>query len=342
MYELERLYRIDNLIANTQGGVVSKDTLLSELGISWTTLKRDLAFLRDRLNAPIVFDRDAGGYRFDKPHVGPTYQLPGLWFNAREAHALLTMHQMLSELEADLLKPHIAPLLSRLEAILGSKEGDFKDISRQVRLLPIGTRPRNPVHFATISHATLNGKRIRVTHYNRSDNTCVERELSPLRLSFYRNNWYLEAWCHLREALRRFSIDAVEKVQLIDTPAKIVEATQLDEEFGGSYGIFSGKPAVHAVLRFSEEAARWVADEQWRTDQVGTFNEDGTYTLEIPYANPTELAMDILRWGERVEVLEPAELRQKIRQILETALQQYAEPETPKVTGKPRRKPMEP
>ena len=70
--------------------------------------------------------------------------------------------------------------------------------------------------------------------------------------------------------------------------------------------------------------------------------EDGTYTLEIPYANPTELAMDILRWGERVEVLEPAELRQKIRQILETALQQYAEPETPKVTGKPRRKPMEP
>ena len=115
MNPLDRIYRIDQIIH--QRRVVRFDDLMRELEVSRATLKRDLAFLRDRLNAPIVFDRDAGGYRFSTPSAGPQYELPGLWFNDREVLALLTMHRMLQDLDTGgLLGPHVQPLIERLDA----------------------------------------------------------------------------------------------------------------------------------------------------------------------------------------------------------------------------------
>jgi len=99
MNRSERFYQIDLLLSVHK--VMSRQDLLDALEVSWATLKRDLSYLRDRFNAPIIFDRDAGGYRFETPGVGPAYELPGLWFNGDEAYALLTMHQLLCELEPD-------------------------------------------------------------------------------------------------------------------------------------------------------------------------------------------------------------------------------------------------
>ena len=117
MSQTERYYKIDQLLHDRK--IVSFTTLMEELGISRATLKRDLAYLRDRLNAPIIHDRDAGGYRFDHvtPQVGAQYELPGLWFSAEEIHALLTMQHLLVNLDTGgMLGPHIKPLLSRLKS----------------------------------------------------------------------------------------------------------------------------------------------------------------------------------------------------------------------------------
>lgn len=321
MNRTERFYRIDQLLAAR--GVLSRDALLAELQVSWATLKRDLAYLKDRFNAPIVFDRAAGGYRFATPNVGPRYELPGLWFSGDETHALLTMHQLLTELEPGLLAPHIAPLLARLEAIVCQDGHAFEDIASHIRLARIGRRRDNPAQFAVISRATLARRRIHVRHYNRSEDRHSERELSPLRLTFYRNNWYLEAWCHVRDDLRRFSVDALEAVTLLDTAARSVTAAQLDAVFGNSYGIFGGQPAHRAVLRFSHTAARWVAEEEWHPMQIGRLAADGRYVLEIPYAEATELMMDILRHGHHVEVLGPPELRAAVANTLKQAAAMY-------------------
>lgn len=95
MSQLDRLARIRALLDRRT--VVPRNTLLSELEISWATLKRDLVFLRDRMNMPVEFDRDAGGYRLGTAANGPQYGLPGLWFNAQEIVALLTMHRLLED-----------------------------------------------------------------------------------------------------------------------------------------------------------------------------------------------------------------------------------------------------
>jgi predicted DNA-binding transcriptional regulator YafY len=82
MNRTERFYRIDQLLA--LGQAVSKQTLLDELEMPWTMLKHDIAYIRERLNAPIIFAAAHGGYRFDALAIGPKYELPGLWFSPAE------------------------------------------------------------------------------------------------------------------------------------------------------------------------------------------------------------------------------------------------------------------
>ena len=321
MNRTERFYRIDQLLASSQA--VAKQTLLDELEISWATLKRDIAYMRDRLNAPILFDSLLKGYRFDTPAVGPRYELPGLWFSPDETYALLNLHQLLSELEPALLEPLVAPLSSRLEAIVAEQGDSFTEVAKRIRLVKIGARKERLAFFETLSKALLCHQRVRVIHYNRTDDKQSERVLSPQRLVYYRNNWYLEAWCHNKAALRGFSVDALKAVDVLNQPVKEIPGIELDAEFNSSYGIYGGQPHQVASLRFSPAAARWVSDEQWHPEQVGNFDADGYYLLKVPYAEPTELVMDILRHGHHVEVLAPESLRQAVKAELVLAAENY-------------------
>jgi len=78
-----------------------------------------------------------------------------------------------------------------------------------------------------------------------------------------------------------------------------------------------------AVLEFSSEISRWVAEEQWHPEQQGCFLDDGSYELKIPYNNPIELIMDICRYGPDVEVRGPDELRQAVSERLKKAASKY-------------------
>jgi predicted DNA-binding transcriptional regulator YafY len=323
MNRTERFYRIDQLLTSRK--LLTRQALLDDLGVSWATLKRDLAYLKDRFNAPIIFDHSAGGYRFNTPNIGPAYELPGLWFNADETYALLTMHRLLSELEPSLLTPHIVPLLSRLKSIMAQNTSGFAQVNERIQLTSIGKRLKNPAYFGLVSRATLARQQLKVRHYSREQNHYTERVLSPQRLVFYRNNWYLDAWCHQRQALRRFSVDALESIELLPEQAEDVPDAEMVAEFASSYGIYSGSEARIAHLRFSPAAARWVADENWHPDQVGHFDAEGYFILQVPYAEPTELMMDILRHGLHVEVLEPAALRQSVVDVIQGMTALYRE-----------------
>jgi predicted DNA-binding transcriptional regulator YafY len=320
MERLERFYKIDKLLKERK--VVSFATFMKELDMSRASVKRDLDYMRDRFNAPIEYDRDVNGYRFGAPRLGPRYELPGLWFSSGEAYALLSMHTLLAELQPGLLEPHIAPLQQRLRAILGG-EPAWKDIEKRIWVFQPERRSAPPEHFGVVATALLKRSRLWIRHYNRKDDRETEREISPQRLVHYRDNWYVDGYCHMREGLRSFAVDAIRAAELRDARAKEIPAAELDDHLGSGYGIFAGRDVQWATLRFTPEAARWVAAQIWHPKQRARFEADGRYVLEIPYANDRELLMEILKFGADVEVVAPADLRQRVADALRNAATQY-------------------
>lgn len=335
MDRTERFYKIDQLIHDRK--LVSFAALREALEVSPATLKRDLEYMRNRLNAPIVWDRDAGGYRFDTPHAeaAAQYELPGLWFNPSEVHALLTMQHLLADLDpGGMLTPHIQPLMARLNSLLGSGENTAEEIRRRVLIVGLGKRSMKLANFEKVGSALLRRKRLAITYFARGSGETTEREVSPQRLVYYRGNWYLDAWCHLRNDIRNFAIDSIRGADVIEKKAREVSHRSMDEVLGPGYGIFSGRRLQHAVLRFTRERARWVAQETWHPKQKGKFEDDGSWRLEFPYADHRELIMDILKFGADVEVLAPPDLRRRVADEAARLTALYARAPTAAIRGR--------
>jgi predicted DNA-binding transcriptional regulator YafY len=322
MDRTERFYKIEHLLHARRH--VSVEAFMDELGVSRATFKRDLEYLRDRLHAPIEWDKSAGGYRFTEGQASNiSHELPGLWFNASEIYALLSMQHLLSNIEPGLLTPQIEPLKTRLMTILAHDHFSVEDITQRIKLIHALKRPVNTRLFEHIASATLKRQRLLITHFHREKNETLQREVSPLQLVYYRNNWYLDAWCHLRKAIRSFAVDALTAVELQDKPAREVSKAALKNHFEQGYGIFSGGKIQTAKLQFTVERARWVEKECWHSDQKGCFENDGSYTLELPYSDERELLMEILKHGDQVKVLAPASLKKSVHDVLRRALQLY-------------------
>jgi predicted DNA-binding transcriptional regulator YafY len=322
MGDVERLHKIKYMIQARQ--CVSLDDFLSELEISKATFKRDLEYLRSRMNASIVYDRFKGGYCFDEQIIGEKIELPGLWFSEKEATALVLMQHLLSGLDkGGLIEPHIAPLTSIIDGILGQSNTPAKELRKRLKVFGMSARKSSIENFEGIGNALLTRKKLQIAYYARGKNENTEREISPQRLIFYRDNWYLDAYCHLRKDLRSFAVDCISKAIITNTKADEISEKQLHEHFAESYGIFSGKASQRAKLKFSPEKARWVASETWHGQQVGAFDKDGNYILEFDYNRDPELVMDIMKYGSGVEVLAPASLRKRIKDELSKAAAIY-------------------
>jgi len=277
--------------------------------------------MRLYLNAPIHYDRERNGYHYDQGE-GRMYELPGLWFNASELHALLSVQQLLASVQPGLLDSHLKPLQRRIDELLRAQHASSDEVPRRIRILQIAARPSGSF-FQIVAGALAQRQRLSLRYYNRSSDQRSARVVSPQRLTHYRDNWYLDAWCHLREGLRTFALDTIEDARALDEAAFEVSADQLDEHLSAAYGIFAGAPEQVAVLRFSPQRARWVSRERWHSRQEGRFLPDGSYELRLPYGNPLELVMDILKYGPDVEVSEPPSLRQLVRERLEQAAAVY-------------------
>ena len=316
MSEFVRLFRYKGLLSSR--AAASAEHLMATLEVSRATLKRDIAKLRDQLHLPIRFDRDLGGYILDADDSES--ELPGLWFSQEEILALVTIQQLLEQLEPGLLGNKLKPLQSRLTQLMDKHGLATQDVAKRIRIVHAGKRVVRPKSFEVVAAATMARKRLKIWHFNRQNGITTERLVSPQRLVHYRDNWYLDAWCHLRDDVRSFSIDAIQKLEVLDTVAKEVSTKNIDQALGSGYGIFNGAAEAWAKLRFTPERARWVAGESWHPMQESSFDSDGSYLLSFPYADDRELVGDIMRIGADVQVLAPAALRSKVQKgFLEAA-----------------------
>jgi predicted DNA-binding transcriptional regulator YafY len=320
MDRTERFYKIEMLIRSR--GVVPFDLLMAELEVSRATLFRDLEYLRSRMDAPIVHDDDAGGYRLQSTSG---HQLPGIWFSEPEIHALLTMHQLVRGLdEGGVLARHLQPLLDKLHGMLGATEAQAAELMQRVRIAGTARRPVPPLAFERVGDALLARRRIHLLYLNRRRGERSEREVSPQRLVHHRHTWYLDAWCHRADGLRRFALDAIESARVLDGAAREVQVAEVEAALDRGYGIFAGADVQWATLHFDAEAAAWVRQEEWHPEQQGRALEGGGWELRLPFVDITELAMDVLRHGEHVQVIAPPALREAVRGQLQAALAAYA------------------
>ncbi|MFT4197577.1 MAG: YafY family protein [Pseudoxanthomonas sp.] len=320
MDKIERITALHRLLKVARYPVTVK-RLQEELGCSRATVYRDLAYLRDALMAPVEGDGEAG-FRYADSE-SERFELPGLWLSSEELYALVAAQQLLARTGGGVLAGALAPLQKRLDGLLSEHAGGKPWPVERVRVIPHRGRRLDEAAFRAVASAVLERRQLAFEYRARSTDERTKRTVSPQRITHYRDNWYLDAWDHGRQALRSFAVDRIANARVLDQPARDIGREELSQHLASSYGIFSGEPKGWATIVFSAKAARWVADEQWHSRQQGRWLADGRYELKVPYSASRELLMDVLHYGADAEIVAPPGLREQAKALLELALTHY-------------------
>jgi predicted DNA-binding transcriptional regulator YafY len=276
------------------------------------TAQRDIAFLRDRLDAPLEYDPARRGYRYSDG----AFTLPPLYATERQLLALLMARHLLQagggRLDGD--------LEAFAETLLAAVADHRLNRSRLDHLFSAawtGNSPAAEPLFRAVLSALTQERLLKILYRSPRNNERTERTVEPHHLQHYQGSWVLLAWCRRAGDWRKFFISRMEQAVVLHEGFTPRPREDWKSYIEGAYGIFQGGKTFPVRLRFCAERARWIRLQQWHEKQRLILLPDGCLELHLPVTDLREIRLKDLQFGAEVEALEPAELRESIREEIE-------------------------
>ncbi len=305
---LERVYYFHGEL--TRSRFPNARSLMSEFEISLPTARRDIAYLRDRLLAPLSYDAKKNGFFYTESDFSLPFE------NSPRIIFLLGMLNRLAEETGLSDLPEIRQLEKRISAIL---DQDYRHILSSIHCEWVEVEHPDPVIFDTIIEAIIKKRQLDIS-YRTPQKKETSRTIEPLKLISYQGRWYLLAWCTLRDDYRIFHLARIREAQRGGKPRAIARPDP--EDLQRSFGIFKGEPRYQAEILFTGTAAELVKHQLWHKDQIIRKTAEGIILL-LPVSDDREIMMKILQYGPEAKVLSPGHLHEEIRKKLSLMVQLY-------------------
>ncbi|QKI88146.1 helix-turn-helix transcriptional regulator [Thiomicrorhabdus xiamenensis] len=285
------------------------------------TIRRDIEYLNDRQQLPCYIHQNQ--VYLDEQRM-QQLELDGYWLSADELQALFALNITIEQLSQGALAQQLEPIKNRLKKLF-MDSGSANELVRKIKIVEIGQRNISTKIFNQIVDALTQCEQLEIQYWKRNVDQTGRRVVSPQQLVRYKDNWYLDAFCHRSNDIRSFSIDAIRECRSLYQKAHCIDSDTLKNHFSDSYGIFGGEAKCSAVLHFNEYISRWIQNETWHPEQIIEKQTDGSLIMHLPYQHDIELIQDILKYGANVKVIAPPELQEKVRQQLLQASELYLE-----------------
>ncbi|MBN2653583.1 MAG: YafY family transcriptional regulator [Nitrospirae bacterium] len=292
--------------------------LSERFDISARTAQRDIDYLRDHFNAPLYFNRPKNGYCY----TDDTFSLPACWFNEDNVIALALSARLASAIPDKEIKNSLSGIIEKVLGIFGSSAGmDLKMLSERVSVKNVEYAVTDDQTFHAVLKALFEAFPIDITYYSPHKNQTTQRTVMPLHLMHYMGSWHLIAFCSSKKDLRNFSISRIKKIEPSNKTIKLPKSLGSTKEYiRRNFGIMQGGNTQKVLLRISPAIAAWVSEQIWHPEQKMVSCKDGSIELSLPVSDFREIRRRILSYGADIEVLQPRELKEDIKnEILKMA-----------------------
>lgn len=312
-----RLLFIDRKIK--EGRFPNCSTLAVEWEVSSKTIQRDLDYMRYQLDAPIEYSAKDRGYRYTEPQ----YQLPAMDIKERDLFAVYLAEKLLIQYEGTPIYDSLCSVFKKIEDALPSKVHLTPDTAQErFTVFPPHRTTINPEVLETMMDCLRSSLRVAVV-YQTPGQEPIHRQLDPYHGVRYEGDWYVVGYCHLRGAIRTFSLSRVVSAKALPTTFTIAEEFDFQQLSGNRFGVHWGDEHIKVKIVFSRHAAPYVRERMWHPSQKLENRKDGSLILSLTVSHMFELQRWILSWGEQAIVLEPQSLADKICSSAQDMLASY-------------------
>ena len=314
-----RLMRVASLLVAHPDGMRPKD-IAERLGMSVRNVYRDLRALDGEVGLPTWSDDGRWG-------ILESAFLPPLKLTLSEAMAVFLAARLMVRY-ADKYDPDLGSAFEKLAATLPETLRD--QVSRSLDVLQ--DAPLDPDfidHVRQLTRAWADSRVVEIEYegaaYEGRPGERSRRTVQPFLIepSLQTHALYLIGWDEDRGAMRTFKIERIRDVRVTPRAFEPPEGASLQRDLRRGWDIIADQPATHIVLQFSAAVADRVLETTWHPLQRTERAADGTLLWRSTVSGVIEIRLWILSWGDDVEVLEPAELREQVREILRRAATRY-------------------
>ena len=185
--------------------------------------------------------------------------------------------------------------------------------------------PSGHKYLTILMQAMLDSRKVCITYKKYSREQGETLTVHPYALKEFARRWYLVAQCEQRDAIRVYGLDRIHALEVLEEGFAMPSLFDVDALFAESYGIYlpEGEKPVTVLLRVREQEGHFMDDLPLHPSQrlVGKGPDGLRYRLRlIPNDN---FVLDLCRLGDRIEVLEPASLRERVASEHRKALEYY-------------------
>ncbi len=301
MNRIDRLFGI--LLLLQRKSHIRAEDIAQTYDITVRTVYRDIAALHE-LGVPIV-SLPGEGYRLMEG-----FYLPPLVFTPDEASALFLGGRMLVHQADGHLPDTTISALEKISAILPKRTANHVKQLSDIIHFTLPTRKFNldDKRLLLLQNAILDHRIVHIAYHSLKDDLLTERDIEPLQLTYGNGTWYIHAYCRLRNDIREFRLDRIER--LISTtytfaPRETQQQTQ---------------DIITVKIRVKPEQVRWVRERQ-HYGFVEAKYDDAYITMTYEIHQFSEIRAWILGWGARVQIIEPKALVDDIRNEIKSLLE---------------------
>ncbi len=302
------------------GRLANCATLAREYEVSSKTILRDIDFLKNQRDAPIDYDGARHGYFYTEE----SYALPAITLNESDLFAICIAEKALAHYENTPIHGQLAQVFRKIESSLPDKisvQPAWVDTRLSVTQEPHTSIA--PAIWDTVAEALARNRGLIILYQRPGAEKGVVRNVDPFHVVRHRGEWYLLAYCHLRDAQRTFALSRIRRAQMQERTFVMPKNFDAEKLLENRFGIFGGDQEFRVRLRFDPPTAPYAAERRWHARQVLTPLADGGAELAFPASDLREVMRWVLSWGAGAWVMEPLELREMVRQELAWAVQAY-------------------
>ena len=295
--------------------------LALELEVSEKTIQRDIEFMRYQLGLPIEYDPLHFGFVYTEPVAAfPTIQV-----SEGEIVALFVAQKALQQYHGT---PFEGPLRAAFKKIgdgLNDKVSfSWNELESAISFRNVGQSEADLEVFEMLSHAVLDSTEVEFRYRKLRGAMTETRRVRPYHLGCVDHQWYLFGFDLSRQQLRTFALPRIREPRR--TGARFQRPTDfsITKFLDSSFGIFQGTGRTKVRVRFEPFAAQLVRERSWHHSQQIKELRDGGLELQLQLGSLEEIERWILSWGDQAEVLEPAKLRERLRELGKKLAATYA------------------